>query len=134
MIVIIPQHVIHRDERYFSRATEFLPERWLDEGKDLVVDKQAYLPFLIGESIQFYVDIVSFHGSDLTIRVLGHYSCPGKQLALLQMRGVLRRIARDFHIALAPGEDGVVFDTEAKDTFTLAVKPLQMVFTERAEA
>ncbi|CAL5875163.1 uncharacterized protein PFLUO_LOCUS9467 [Penicillium psychrofluorescens] len=111
VIVIIPQHVIHRDERYFSRATEFLPERWLDEGKDLVVDKQAYLPFLIG-----------------------HYSCPGKQLALLQMRGVLRRIARDFHIALAPGEDGVVFDTEAKDTFTLAVKPLQMVFTERAEA
>ncbi|KAJ5815613.1 hypothetical protein N7474_007390 [Penicillium riverlandense] len=110
-IVIIPQYVIQRDERCFARATEFLPERWLDEGKDLIVDKQAYFPFQIGP-----------------------YGCPGKQLALLQMRGVLRRIARDFHIALAPGEDGVAFDTEAKDAFTMAVKPLQMVFKKRVKA
>jgi cytochrome P450 len=49
-IVIIPQYVIQRDERCFTRASEFLPERWLDEGKDLIVDRQAYFPFSIGES------------------------------------------------------------------------------------
>jgi len=128
-IVIIPQYVIQRDERFFVRASEFLPERWLDEGKDLV-NRQAYFPFVIGEL--FYISLRLF--SFIVDRILGPYACPGKQLALLQMRGVLRGIARDFHINLAPGEDGVAFDREAKDTFTLAVKPLQMVFTKRATA
>lgn len=75
-----------------------------------------------------------FPSLDLNIGFLGPYGCPRKQLALLQMRGILNRIARDFDMALAPGEDGVAFDVEAKDAFTLAVKPLQMVFTKRAGA
>lgn len=47
------------------------------------------------------------------------------------MRGVIRRIAKDFDISLAPGEDGVAFDTQSQDTFTMTLKPLEMVFNKR---
>jgi len=47
-IVVIPQYIMHRDERCFVRPSEFLPERWLDEGKDLLLDDQAYFPFVLG--------------------------------------------------------------------------------------
>lgn len=48
-IVVIPQWVIHRDERYFVRALEFLPERWLVEKGRLIKDERAFFPFQIGE-------------------------------------------------------------------------------------
>jgi cytochrome P450 len=44
--VITPQYVMQRDERYFPRGAEFVPERWL-EGK-AAVNEQAYFPFQIG--------------------------------------------------------------------------------------
>ena len=47
--IIVPQHVLQRDERYFPRPLEFIPERWLDEGKDLMVDDRAFFPFSIGK-------------------------------------------------------------------------------------
>jgi hypothetical protein len=40
-------------------------------------------------------------------------------------------IAREFDISLAPGEDGKSFDEDAKDTFTMAVPPLHLVFSKR---
>lgn len=50
------------------------------------------------------------------------------------MRTLLRRIASEFDISFAPGEDGREFDTAAKDTFTLAVPPLFLVFKKREES
>lgn len=61
----------------------------------------------------------------------GPYTCAGKQLAFWQMRMALWRIARDFDISLAPGEDPGRFDAGARDTFTMAVPPLHMVFKKR---
>jgi cytochrome P450 len=49
-IVSIPQWIMFRDERYFVRATEFLPERWLEEKDLLVKDERAFFPFSLGES------------------------------------------------------------------------------------
>ena len=37
----------HTDERYFERASEFLPERWTT-APELVKDKRAFAPFTIG--------------------------------------------------------------------------------------
>jgi hypothetical protein len=40
----------HTDERYFERASEFLPERWTT-ASELVKDKRAFAPFTIGMSL-----------------------------------------------------------------------------------
>lgn len=42
-IVLASQYLIHRDERFWPRADEFLPERWLEETPDR--PKFAYFPF-----------------------------------------------------------------------------------------
>jgi cytochrome P450 len=44
-IVIASQYIIHRDERYWPRADQFLPERWLDEQAQVARPKFAYFPF-----------------------------------------------------------------------------------------
>ncbi|KAJ6171583.1 hypothetical protein N7470_000650 [Penicillium chermesinum] len=108
-IVVVPQYVIQRDERYFPSGSRFIPERWLDEKDDLVKHEEAFFPFQLGQ-----------------------YSCVGKQLALMQLRSVISRIAYNFDLAFAAGEDGTAFDGDAKDTFTFTIGPLSLVFTERA--
>ena len=40
----------YTDERYFERASEFLPERWTT-APELVKDKRAFAPFTIGTSL-----------------------------------------------------------------------------------
>ncbi|KAL3476707.1 cytochrome P450 [Aspergillus californicus] len=106
-IVVIPQYVLQRDERNFPSADEFIPERWIDQEK-LLVHEEAFFPFQIGR-----------------------YGCVGKQFALMEMRVVLARIASEFDISLAPGEDGISFDQDAKDTFTFTVGPLMLKFEPR---
>jgi cytochrome P450 len=44
-IVIASQYIIHRDERYWPRADQFLPERWLDGQAQAPRPKFAYFPF-----------------------------------------------------------------------------------------
>jgi cytochrome P450 len=44
-IVLGSQYLLHRDERYWPRAEEFLPERWLDEAAAESRPKFAYFPF-----------------------------------------------------------------------------------------
>lgn len=43
-------------------------------------------------------------------------------------------IAQNFDVAFAPGEDGVTFDNEMLDTFTVTLPPLQLQFTPRNAA
>ena len=49
--IIIPQFVIQRDERYFERAKEWIPERWVADGDKahMVKDKNAFFPFQLGK-------------------------------------------------------------------------------------
>lgn len=126
-IVVIPQYVVQRDERNYVRPLEFLPERWLEEGKDLVLDGNAYFPFVIGKKL---LCLNSDLGVVLTT-LAGPYACAGKQLVFLQIRMALWHIAKEFDISLAPGEDPERFDVGARDTFNMSVPPLQMVFKRR---
>jgi cytochrome P450 len=50
-IVITSQYLIHRDERFWPQATEFHPERWLDEQAEAKRPKFAYFPFGGGSRI-----------------------------------------------------------------------------------
>ena len=44
---------------------------------------------------------------------------------------VISRVVLRYDVSFAPGEDGVKFDTEAKDTFPLTLLPLLLSFTPR---
>jgi len=49
----------------------------------------------------------------------------------MELRSVLSRVALNFDLAFAEGETGEAFDEDIKDTFTFAVRELQVVFTKR---
>jgi cytochrome P450 len=94
-------------ESCFQHASEFIPERWGDK-PELILNKAAFAPFSSGV-----------------------YSCVGKQLALMELRGVIARAVTQFDIGFAPGEDGTNLLTKTRDVFTLDLAPLNLVFTER---
>ncbi|KAJ5939681.1 hypothetical protein N7466_002815 [Penicillium verhagenii] len=127
-IVVIPQYVIQRDERYFPSGSEFIPERWLGNKVDLIKHEEAFFPFQLGGYIYTLCYPNCIH---LLTRASGRYGCVGKQLALMELRAVIARLVYDFDLSFAPGEDGVAFDGESKDTFTFTIGPLYLVFTER---
>jgi hypothetical protein len=49
----------------------------------------------------------------------------------MELRSVLTRIALNFDMAFAPGEDGIAFDKQTRDTFILVVDSLNLVFKDR---
>ncbi|GME35797.1 Cytochrome P450 [Neofusicoccum parvum] len=108
--VWMPQWVIQRDERYFERPLEFIPERWIagHEKAGMVKDRTAFFPFQIGT-----------------------YYCVGKQLAMWEMRSVLARLALRYNIRFASAADGKDFDEKLLDTWTMAPPPLGMCFRAR---
>lgn len=50
VVVHVPIWVIQRQEMYYKKTEEFIPERWSDQ-PELVKDKRAYMPFGLGELI-----------------------------------------------------------------------------------
>ncbi|KAF4302301.1 putative benzoate 4-monooxygenase cytochrome P450 [Botryosphaeria dothidea] len=106
--VFVPVQLIQTDDRYWKRAAEFVPERFGEKRIEMETDGAPFIPF-----------------------ALGAYQCPGKNLAMISMRIVLSRIAQQFDVSFAPGETGEVFDKEALDTFTTALPPVMMEFSER---
>ncbi|OMP88547.1 Cytochrome P450 67 [Diplodia seriata] len=109
-VVVMPQWVIQRDERYFERATEFVPGRWVAGGAQahMVRERAAWFPFQVGM-----------------------YYCVGKQLAMWEMKSVVARTVLRFHVAFAEGEDGEGFVGGIRDTWTLTLPELRLRFTER---
>jgi cytochrome P450 len=103
-IVSVPAYTIHRDPRYWENALEFKPERW----EAMNPEKVPWIPFTRGQ-----------------------FACAGRNLALMELRMVLSRIALRYNMAVTPGVDEEKFDKEAKDTFTLNVPELPIVFTCR---
>ena len=104
VIVNVPTYTIHRDSRYFYDAAKFIPERW----EELSPDTAAYLAFQRGP-----------------------FTCSGKNLATMQLRMLISCLALRYRIHFAPGEDGVAFATQEKETLTMWIPPLQMVFRPR---
>lgn len=61
----------------------------------------------------------------------GPYSCVGKQLALMELRTVISLLITRFDVSFAPGEDGSTLLNHTKDTFTVRLGALRLMFTER---
>ena len=93
IILALNRHLATRDE-HFGHAARFDPERWLesDEKRGCPHDTSVFLPFGAGPRF-----------------------CPGRNLALLQIRTVLAMLCRNFDLELAhPGRP-----VEEKLAFTM---------------
>lgn len=105
VIVAVPTYTIHRDERYWGKnAREFVPERW----ENLSTDRVPWVPF-----------------------TRGRFSCPGKSLAMMELRIAISRIALQYDLEFVCEEDGDKFDQGAKDMFTLFLPALNISFKSR---
>ena len=51
----------------------------------------------------------------------------------MELRNVTARIVSEFNVKFAPGEDGTNLMEKTKDIFTLALAPMNLVFTRREE-
>ncbi|KAH8593673.1 cytochrome P450 [Bisporella sp. PMI_857] len=106
-IVQVPTHTVFRDERCFLKPTEFIPERWTTQPE------------------------LTKNGAVLTPFSTGTYSCIGKQLALMELRYVVSQIVYRFDVALAPYQTEQAFLDGKRDTFTLVLGQLDLVFSDR---
>ncbi|KAK8086189.1 hypothetical protein PG994_001163 [Apiospora phragmitis] len=119
VVVTAPLVWLQRDPRYWQRPDEFLPERW--GGRPPSGD---------GDGCTIDVSHTSANGLGEFPLKIGAFSCPGKNLALMTLRIALSVILQNFKVDFAPGETGVEFDNEAKDTFTTTLPPLKLQFTQ----
>jgi cytochrome P450 len=98
------------DDRYFPNATAFDPERWLNDPEDsggASVNKRVSMPFGSGPRV-----------------------CPGRYLALLEIKMAMALLLSRFDIVSVDTEDG----GEAKEHMAFAMSPqaLSMRLRERA--
>lgn len=70
--------VLLRDEKYFHRPTEFIPERWLNDRDASIPSAKEVNPFIF----------LPFG--------FGSRSCIGKRLAMMEMEVILARWIRQF--------------------------------------
>ncbi|CAH0003225.1 unnamed protein product [Clonostachys byssicola] len=108
VIIQVPMHSVHYDKRSFPQADQFIPERWTSR-PDLVVDNSCFTPFLTGK-----------------------YSCPGKQLALLEIRQVICEIARRYDISFSETQTRTCFLENIIDGFSLHCPKLELIFSPRS--
>ncbi|KAF2835773.1 cytochrome P450, partial [Patellaria atrata CBS 101060] len=71
-VIKVPSYTIFRDERYFARLDEWIPERWTTQ-TDLVKNRLAFLPFSIGP-----------------------YNCVGRPLELAEISLVMAHLVHNF--------------------------------------
>ncbi|CAH0058651.1 unnamed protein product [Clonostachys solani] len=107
VIIQVPMHTVNYDERSFPQASQFIPERWTSRS-DLVTDDSCFTPFLAGR-----------------------YSCPGKQLALLEIRHVICEIARRYDVSFSEPQTKARFPEDIIDGFSLHCPKLELVFSAR---
>lgn len=107
-IIMMLTRRIAVDEARFGHATEFDPDRWLksEATRGCPHDTTAFVPF--GSGPRF---------------------CPGRNLALLEMRTVLAMLCRNFDVSLADSTRPV----EELLAFTMMPKNLQVRLTKRLE-
>ncbi|KAL7811419.1 cytochrome P450 [Trichoderma gracile] len=101
-VVAVPTFTVQRDPRFWPDPNAFKPERW----DGLSTENSPWLPFTRGQ-----------------------WACPGRNLALMEMRMVLSCIALQYNMSLAYSEAAKRFDSDVMDTFTLTLPPLHIVFT-----
>ncbi|EHK47065.1 hypothetical protein TRIATDRAFT_194962 [Trichoderma atroviride IMI 206040] len=107
-LLFVPIYSMHTSAKYFKQPNSFIPERWTTR-PDLVIDKRAYHPFL-----------------------LGPYSCVGRRLAIIVLRFTIAYTVWNYDFKFAPGEDGTSIHRDMINQAILKAGPLQCVFNKRA--
>jgi cytochrome P450 len=108
--VSCPTWSIQRDERYFDRPNEWIPERWTSK-PEMIKERRAFVPFGMGPMM-----------------------CVGKHLAMMEMKMFLSKVAMAFDIRFEKGDDGKRLITHAEDYFTMSLPDQTMIFEPREEA
>ncbi|CAI6339949.1 unnamed protein product [Periconia digitata] len=103
-----PLWILGRLESSYERASEFLPERWYKDST-MIKDARGFAPFLSGV-----------------------YSCPGKQLALIELRLLTAELVSRYDFRFADESNKHATVSNIKDCFTAIPGPLELVFVERA--
>ena len=103
-IVAVPAYSIQRDERYFVRPDEWIPERWYSK-PELVIDRDAWIPFSVGP-----------------------LNFAGKHFAVMGMKVLMAKAVVAFDIQVAEGEDDRSLIEGAKDFMTLLLPAFEVVF------
>jgi cytochrome P450 len=106
--VFVPCQGLQTDPRYWTRAADFVPERFGELREEMGTDKSPFFPF-----------------------GLGAYNCVGKNLAFLTLRTSISRLVQRFDIAFGPGETGDEFDSGTLETLTTTLPPVMVQFTPR---
>ncbi|RPD57205.1 high nitrogen upregulated cytochrome P450 monooxygenase 2, partial [Lentinus tigrinus ALCF2SS1-7] len=126
-IVYLAPWVLQRDPRNFVFPDAFWPERWLIASNQLRYE-DAQLPSSVvqTECPEFVHNEVAF-----TPFSVGPMNCPGKGLAMMEIRMVVVALVRDFRFELRQGWDAKKFEEEFKDYFTAARPELPVTFERR---
>jgi len=105
--VSCPTWTIQRDERYFTRGHQWIPDRWFGKS-GLIKDKKAFFPFSVGPR-----------------------NCAGKYFTLMEQKILLAKVVMAFEINFAPGEDGMEMMTNMKDHITMDIPDLRLCLMPR---
>lgn len=92
-------------EDCFTRADEFLPERWYSK-PEMVKNKHAFTPF-----------------------ALGRFNCIGKNFALNELRLTVAALIQKYNVTLAPGYEAATVFRDTRDAFTSDPGRLDLIFS-----
>ncbi|CAA7262173.1 unnamed protein product [Cyclocybe aegerita] len=95
--VQVSPYIFHRDPRYFSpRPDEFWPDRWISKDPSLMLNRAAFIPFSVGPA-----------------------NCPGKPLAMMELRYITCLLVRTFDMSFADGYDHAHWEEGLFDHFVM---------------
>ena len=118
-MIHVPPYVLHRDPRNFVFAETFWPERWLIASGQLPLES-ARLPHGLAPSPGNRKPEFEFvHNEAAFIPFsIGPMNCPGKGLAMQQMRMVICALVQKFNFRLQEGWDPRRYQEDFSDYFT----------------
>ncbi|KIW74788.1 hypothetical protein Z517_11558 [Fonsecaea pedrosoi CBS 271.37] len=103
---------LHHDPRYWTRPTEFVPDRWDEKKRDPTWnhDTRAYIPFSSGT-----------------------FSCAGRPLAMLEQRLLITTLLRRFDLIMAPDFDHKRFADDIRSYMTIVKGALPLTVRKRRD-
>jgi cytochrome P450 len=123
--ITIHPYTIHRDPRYFSPyPTAFWPDRWLEPA-----DRKSVHD--VNEPLEDNVDVITNTAAFMPFSA-GPRVCPGKNLAMVEMRTVASYIVQRYDMKAAEGYDLDKWERNLLDYFILYKGALPVVLTPRA--
>jgi len=121
--VIIPPYTVHRDPTHFSPFPDaFIPERWL-------TNPTAQKPSSDTEQLR-RINFVTNHKAFVPFS-LGPMNCPGKGLALLEMRMTIALLVQKFDMRLQDGWSQYNWENQIEDYFISSTGELPVVLSKR---